>query len=161
MKLTCSGSFVFPNFKKKEWVEKERKTLFFFISEVLPLDAAIPAWRIKFSLSANMAELHVPTGWLFHHYQNDECVLHTESSAMKYPSSSTSSQTDTSTHISLSPNPPFSLAYARLLEQDTSEVSFSALIVTQSCVCVREWEHESQKRRWMTKLAVSLPECHS
>lgn len=137
MKLTCSGSFVFSNFKNSEWAEKERKTLFFCISEVLPLDAAIPAWRIKFSLSANMAELHVPTGWLFHHYQNDECVLHTESSAMKFPSSST--------HISLSPNPPFSLAYARLLEQDTSEVSFSALIVTQSCVCV--CENESMKAR--------------
>lgn len=110
-------SFVFPNFKKKERVEKERKTLFFFISEVLPLDAAVPAWRIKFSLWANMAELHGPIGWLFHHYQDDECVLHTESSAMKFPSSSTSSQTDTSTHISLSPNPPFSPAYVLLLEQ--------------------------------------------
>lgn len=100
IKLTCSGSFVFPNFKRK-------KTPFFlFISEVLPLDAAAPAWCITFSLSANMAELHGPTGWLFHHYQDDECVLHTESSAMKFPSSSSSSQTDSSTHISLSPNPP-------------------------------------------------------
>lgn len=111
-----AASFVFPNFKKNERVEKERKTLFFFISEELPLDAAVPAWRIKFSLSANMAELHGPTGWLFHHYQDDECVLHTKSSAMKFPSS-TSSQTDTRTHISLSPNPPFSLAYGLLLRQ--------------------------------------------
>lgn len=112
---------------------------FFFVSEVSPANMAVPTRRIKFSRFGECGS--VPrAGWLpFRHYGDDECVLRSRLSVMKFPSRSTSSSTQrahTHTHTSFQPDTQLHLSVSPSLrlrpEQRLEQHHYNILVSSSS-----------------------------